>query len=174
MKRKGLSKKLRFSVFERDGFTCRYCGHTPPDVLLEVDHIEPVSKGGLNNESNLVTSCVNCNRGKSARQLGELPEGMDLRMAQDLLEQEALAKLTRRVSEETQQARQDMVNAFCNIFGIESVLRSDVSCLVNLSKEFSPAIVIDWLTQVSARKIDHQNATRYVCGIARNVRGGKR
>ena len=64
-KRKGVSKKLRFEVFKRDNFTCQYCGNKAPDVILEVDHITPVSKGGKNNILNLITSCRDCNRGKS-------------------------------------------------------------------------------------------------------------
>ena len=64
-KRKNLSKSVRFEVFKRDSFTCQYCGKSAPDVVLEVDHIIPVSKGGDNDISNLITSCFECNRGKS-------------------------------------------------------------------------------------------------------------
>lgn len=63
-KRESLSKKIRFEVFKRDKFTCVYCGRKAPDVILEVDHIEPVAKGGDNSITNLVTSCIDCNRGK--------------------------------------------------------------------------------------------------------------
>lgn len=69
--RKPLSKKLRFEVFKRDGFTCQYCGHMAPDVLLEVDHIKPVAQGGKNEIMNLVTSCRDCNSGKGARELDD-------------------------------------------------------------------------------------------------------
>lgn len=48
-KRKSISKKLRFEVFKRDSFTCQYCGKMAPDVVLEVDHINPVASGGENN-----------------------------------------------------------------------------------------------------------------------------
>ena len=48
MARKPLSKKIRFEVFKRDKFTCQYCGRMSPDVILEVDHIEPVAEGGDN------------------------------------------------------------------------------------------------------------------------------
>ncbi|MBP8291733.1 MAG: HNH endonuclease [Caldilineaceae bacterium] len=67
--RKSMSKGLRFDVFRRDGFTCQYCGRTPPDTVLHVDHIRPVSDGGDNDISNLVTSCELCNLGKSAKKL---------------------------------------------------------------------------------------------------------
>ncbi len=71
MSRKSISKKIRFEVFKRDSFTCQYCGKTAPNVVLEVDHIEPVSKGGTNDILNLVTSCFDCNRGKSDKKLSE-------------------------------------------------------------------------------------------------------
>ena len=50
--RKAISKKLRFEVFKRDNFTCQYCGRMAPDVILEVDHINPVKNGGDNNREN--------------------------------------------------------------------------------------------------------------------------
>lgn len=70
-KRKVLSKKLRFEVFKRDSFTCQYCGRKAPDVILQVDHIKPVSKGGNNDIMNLVTSCVDCNLGKHDKELDD-------------------------------------------------------------------------------------------------------
>lgn len=60
-KRKTITKKLRFEVFKRDNFTCQYCGRMAPDVILEIEHVNPVSKGGDNNILNLVTSCQDCN-----------------------------------------------------------------------------------------------------------------
>jgi hypothetical protein len=62
--RKTLSKKTRFEIFKRDSFTCQYCGKSAPDVILQVDHIMPVSKGGENEITNLITACYLCNQGK--------------------------------------------------------------------------------------------------------------
>ncbi|MCA9501119.1 MAG: HNH endonuclease [Nitrospira sp.] len=70
-KRKTLSKKTRFEVFKRDSFKCQYCGASAPNVLLSVDHIKPVSKGGNNAIVNYITSCVDCNSGKGARELSD-------------------------------------------------------------------------------------------------------
>lgn len=70
-KRKPITKKVRFEVFKRDKFKCVYCGASAPNVVLQIDHIEPVSKGGDNNILNLVTSCFECNSGKRARRLDD-------------------------------------------------------------------------------------------------------
>lgn len=69
-----LSKKLRFEVFKRDGFKCQYCGSAPPTVTLEVDHIHPRAKAGSDDIDNLITSCFDCNRGKSDRVLTSVPQ----------------------------------------------------------------------------------------------------
>ena len=69
--RETIGKKLRFEVFKRDKFTCQYCGAKAPEVVLNVDHIEPVSNGGTNEILNLITSCFSCNSGKSDRTLSD-------------------------------------------------------------------------------------------------------
>lgn len=70
-KRKAIGKKVRFEVFKRDSFTCQYCGKAAPDVILHVDHIDPVSRGGGNDILNLITSCEECNCGKGAARLDD-------------------------------------------------------------------------------------------------------
>lgn len=55
----------RYDILERDKFTCQYCGRKAPDVVLVIDHVIPVSKGGSNNASNLATACFECNSQKS-------------------------------------------------------------------------------------------------------------
>ncbi len=62
-----MTKKLRESIKARDNFTCCNCGnstHVEPNLLLEIDHIIPVSKGGRTEEDNLQTLCWKCNRSK--------------------------------------------------------------------------------------------------------------
>lgn len=71
MTRQSIKKSVRFEVFKRDSFTCQYCGKAAPDVVLHVDHIKPVSKGGDNDLLNLITSCADCNLGKGARELDD-------------------------------------------------------------------------------------------------------
>ena len=69
MSRTAISPSIRFSIFERDRFTCRYCGRSAPAVILELDHVRPVSANGPNATANYATSCKECNRGKGARDL---------------------------------------------------------------------------------------------------------
>ncbi len=66
-----VSTRTRFEIFKRDRFTCSYCGRTPPNVLLEVDHIIPRAAGGTDDIENLTTSCWDCNRGKAGNLLEE-------------------------------------------------------------------------------------------------------
>lgn len=58
-------KKTRQRIFSRDNYTCQYCGAY--GVQLECDHIIPVSKGGSNEDDNLVTACFHCNRSKHTK-----------------------------------------------------------------------------------------------------------
>jgi 5-methylcytosine-specific restriction endonuclease McrA len=49
----------------RYGGCCAYCGRKT--VLLEKDHIIPLSKGGLHTISNIVPACGPCNNRKHDR-----------------------------------------------------------------------------------------------------------
>ena len=62
--RKNISAGLRYKILKRDNFTCQYCGRSAPKVTLEIEHLNPVAKGGTNEPYNLITSCEECNRGK--------------------------------------------------------------------------------------------------------------
>ena len=65
-----MTSKLRAYIKERDNYTCCQCKNSvyaEPNLLLEVDHIIPVSKGGLTKEDNLQTLCWKCNRIKGAK-----------------------------------------------------------------------------------------------------------
>lgn len=67
-----MTKKLREYIKKRDNFTCCLCcnsTHIEPNLLLEIDHIIPIAKGGLTTETNLQTLCWKCNRSKSDKLL---------------------------------------------------------------------------------------------------------
>lgn len=56
-----VSNKLRFSIYQRDGYRCCKCGISQAYAQLEIDHIVPISKGGKSVYSNLQTLCHKCN-----------------------------------------------------------------------------------------------------------------
>lgn len=63
-----MTTKLRNLIKERDGYRCQQCAVSvavEPHLLLEVDHIMPVSRGGLTTPENLQALCWRCNRTKS-------------------------------------------------------------------------------------------------------------
>jgi hypothetical protein len=65
-----LTKKLRDKIKMRDNFTCCTCGNSiykEKNLLLEIDHIVPISKGGYTIEENLQTLCWKCNRSKGSK-----------------------------------------------------------------------------------------------------------
>jgi len=70
-----MSKKETFEYFRRtyvrDNYRCIYCGRDMISSLddwlsLEIDHLQPTSKGGKDEEDNRVTSCNVCNKLKSS------------------------------------------------------------------------------------------------------------
>lgn len=65
-----MTSSLREKIKERDNNTCQKCGISTRDeknLLLEIDHIIPLSKGGITSEENLQTLCWRCNRSKGAK-----------------------------------------------------------------------------------------------------------
>jgi len=58
-------KLTRLKVFNRDHYTCQYCGKEARQLTL--DHIIPRYRGGEHNWENVVSACVPCNRRKAGR-----------------------------------------------------------------------------------------------------------
>lgn len=64
--------ELRQKAFERDNFTCQYCGQV--GGILEADHVVPFSRGGTDDIDNLKTACRKCNRQKKNKTVEEFQE----------------------------------------------------------------------------------------------------
>lgn len=65
-----MTSTLRERIKQRDDYTCMYCGlcaNREKNLLLEIDHIIPLSKGGITSEANLQTLCWKCNRSKGSK-----------------------------------------------------------------------------------------------------------
>lgn len=67
-------------LFARDGYRCQYCGRSDRELShregLNRDHVIPLSRGGQDVWTNVVTSCSTCNSRKDAFLLDEV--GMKL------------------------------------------------------------------------------------------------
>ena len=50
-------------------FVCYWCEKRKPTKKLHIDHMVPISKGGVDGISNVVPSCAHCNQTKSAKDL---------------------------------------------------------------------------------------------------------
>jgi len=59
------------TLFRRDHHTCLYCGLRFETKDLSRDHVLPVSRGGLDEWTNVVTACKRCNARKGSRLLSE-------------------------------------------------------------------------------------------------------
>lgn len=63
--------EVREKVLQRDGYQCVRCGKTEREgAQLEVDHIQPLSKGGNPfDEGNLQTLCKECHQEKGVEEV---------------------------------------------------------------------------------------------------------
>lgn len=146
-KRVALSKSLRFEVFKRDLFTCQYCGRKAPDVILEVDHIKPVSKGGDNSIENLVAACWDCNRGKGAKKLSDLSEVEKSRkQLEEIQARKNMIDMIFQWKESIYNQYDDSVERINNIFDEQTGYKfngSFVAKVKNGIKKFGLGIMID-------------------------------
>lgn len=55
------------TLFKRDAYLCLYCGERFPASALSRDHVTPLSQGGEDTWTNVVTACRRCNNHKAGR-----------------------------------------------------------------------------------------------------------
>ena len=60
-------KLTRQNIFERDSYTCQYCGEVKDRRDLNLDHVIPRDHGGTTTWENVVCSCIPCNTRKGNR-----------------------------------------------------------------------------------------------------------
>ena len=72
-----LDRKLtRLEIFNRDHYTCQYCGKETRQLTL--DHVIPRFRGGQHTWENVVSCCIACNR----RKAGKTPEEAGMKLGQ--------------------------------------------------------------------------------------------
>lgn len=69
-----LDEKRRWSILQRDGFTCAYCGAQPGNDVLQATQLVPHALGGSDHDNNLIAACARCCEGKG--DVVSIPERM--------------------------------------------------------------------------------------------------
>lgn len=75
-KSKRLPRFRRRAVFNRDNWTCQFCGEALTKPMATIDHVFPQSRGGKTSWDNCVTACKPCNKHKGAK----TPEEANMRL----------------------------------------------------------------------------------------------
>lgn len=172
--RKAISKKVRFDVFKRDNFACQYCGCTPPNVVLEIDHIHPVSKGGKNDVDNLITACFNCNRGKSDGLLTSVPDTINSK-AEIMAEKEEQIKAFNRLLANKRRREDKQISQLEEIFddtfdGYSWKPKFRESIRSNFMPYLTQDQLIAAISKACSKCYDREAASKYFCGICWNMR----
>lgn len=172
-KRKSTGKKSRFEVFKRDGFRCQYCGKTPPDVVLEIDHVIPVSADGEHVIDNMVTACFDCNRGKGAGQLVDVPESVQIK-AERMIEREIqikeFAKLLTKIRKREDADVNKIEDVFASYYEKYSFAESFRTSIRNqFLKKIACQDLCDYMHIACSKATNYNGAIKYFCGICWNV-----
>lgn len=172
MAREPISKKLRFDVFKRDAFACQYCGAKPSEtVLLEIDHIRPVSAGGTNEIDNLIAACYDCNRGKAAMPLTVIPQSLEEKAALTS-EREAQIRAYYEIMEATKERKDGELWAVADIFmarfADDSILRTRLASIRTFLDRLNFYEVCEAMEIAADRHSGKDFVFRYFCGICWN------
>ena len=165
--RKPISTRARFEIFKRDGFVCQYCGRHPPEVVLEVDHVKAVSRGGQNEDYNLLTSCFDCNRGKAAGTLVAAPVDLGERAAllkEKLAQVAAYDRLLKKEKAQQQSAVDEVYAIFAENFDGWQLTSSAARSIRTFLKSLSQEEVSDAM-HMACLRVPRDMAFRYFCGI---------
>lgn len=187
-----VSKRVRFEVFKRDGFKCAYCGATPNDGPLHVDHVDPKAGGGSDDPANLVTACAACNLGKSDVPLSARP-ARRAATPEELEQSEQLLEYL-EYQRQLKAAKEKLVDFVCDHWAdrLGNVPTDFEPRAAKALGEFSPTQLTDAIDIVAGRLgsygkdnadsegylprwviKEYENRLRYWYGILRNWRQAK-
>ena len=175
-KRIPIPQKTRFEVFKRDRFTCQYCGRSAPNVVLEVDHINPVANGGTNEIMNLITSCKECNRGKGKRVLtDETVVNKQMSQLKDLSERREQLEMITQWRDELRKVKDKELKIACDEF-LKSTgqnifcYKPDREKMKSLLSEFTLPEVLDAL-DIAADKYYTERSYYYAKAVLKKIGG---
>jgi len=156
-----VSNALRFEVLQRDRHTCQYCGRQPPEVELEIDHIMPVARGGTDDFENLLTSCRECNSGKSAKLIERFTQGHTKEEWRELIREKRAARLREQRAEV-----ETVIRYWAECRGVRTVSSYDAEAIYRFVEIYDPT----WIKAAIriATRQQRSNYAKYVAGILKN------
>lgn len=175
-----LGKTKRFKVFERDNYTCRYCGQKPPEVKLEVDHFIPRSKEGSDDMINLLTSCFDCNRGKRDRVVMTHDQTLEIETQIEnkkevILQLKQLNKLNDKVRKMQDEIVEEITLYWEFLWDDEKTFTAKGQSSIRTFLKYFTKNEIREAMDI-ARQQDRSNVDtfKYMCGILQNWKNGVR
>ncbi len=178
MARKAISASVRWSVFARDSFACRYCGSQAGQegVELAIDHVISVADGGDNRIDNLVTACKKCNGGKSARSLKNAPTSAEVvsrihERTSTLHQQAAAMAASIKANADLEQMA---INLKCTAYDQDTCKfeRGESGHIIRLCQVYGADQVSEWYRAAYSHNVPERRAIKYVYGIVRRLKEG--
>jgi|LakMenEpi09Nov12_1017454.scaffolds.fasta_scaffold00415_3 tetratricopeptide (TPR) repeat protein len=156
-----ISSSIRFDIFQRDNHTCQYCGRTPPEVKLVVDHLIPVAQGGTDVFENLATSCEECNSGKSAKLIKDFTGGFNKEEWSKHIRAKRL-----QILKERREKLDEIMQHWASSLKKRSLSQKDNTAIEHFIERYEP----DWIKaaiDIAVRK-EIQDYVKYTAGILKN------
>ena len=174
----GISKQVRFSILERDGFTCQYCGKTASESELEVDHIIP---GIGDHPDNLIAACIDCNRGKSGRLIRSQEDLSELKRRRDYLRErlsilKEIVQLQNSLLEQHNELALPLVASFAEevYWDIDFAMKRVGKTIQHFLCYLSPEQIREAIGITSNKKkvagLDYIDTCRYFAGVLKHMR----
>ena len=160
---RNISNSLRFDVFQRDNHTCQYCGRKAPYVELQVDHLIPVAKDGTDDFDNLVTSCRDCNSGKSAKLIASFTKGCSREEWREELRNQRMQLL-----EEKREKLEEVVQYWAECRNTYRLSDYDLEAIYDFIERYEPEWIKVAIQITVSQHPSPSNYAKYVGGILRN------
>lgn len=166
-----MKKSLRFKVFERDNFTCQYCGEKPPNVILHCDHIFPKSKGGKEDEINLITSCIDCNLGKRDKIIKNPRSKKEIKKATEkIIESEKQLteyyKFLRKKEKKHNKIIKDITDYWAELWNYEYTLNHRGKTSIKTFLKFlEPQEIKESMDIAMCKNFNVEQCFKYFCGV---------
>ena len=162
-KARNISNSLRFDVFQRDYHTCQYCGRKAPHVELQVDHLIPVAKDGTDDFDNLVTSCQDCNSGKSTKLIESFTKGYSREEWREELRNQRMQLL-----EEKREKLEEVVQYWAECRNTYHPSDYDLEAIYDFIERYEPEWIKVAIQIAVSQHPSPSNYAKYVGGILRN------